>query len=171
MSEFQEKHTISRLIGAPPGYVGYDEGGQLTEQVKNKPYSVILFDEDLYEDYYAYWGNENWDGDGFNKDVNRVLERLYDRLIENTEPEELEKMQKFYNLLDKFNYTPGKWYNFPIQKTFGKKNDDRIFRVEGFKDGKIKILQKPNRNNFHDVDKFFVDVDNFYNFLYHPELF
>jgi len=45
MSEFQEQHTISRLIGAPPGYVGYDEGGQLTEQVKNKPYSVILFDE------------------------------------------------------------------------------------------------------------------------------
>lgn len=45
MSEFQEKHTISKLIGSPPGYVGYDEGGQLTEQVKNKPYSVILFDE------------------------------------------------------------------------------------------------------------------------------
>jgi ATP-dependent Clp protease ATP-binding subunit ClpC len=45
MSEYQEKHTISRLIGAPPGYVGYEEGGQLTEQVKNKPYSVILFDE------------------------------------------------------------------------------------------------------------------------------
>jgi ATP-dependent Clp protease ATP-binding subunit ClpC len=45
MSEYQEKHSLSRLIGAPPGYVGYDEGGQLTEQVKNKPYSVILFDE------------------------------------------------------------------------------------------------------------------------------
>lgn len=45
MSEYQEKHTISRLIGSPPGYVGYDEGGQLTERVKNKPYSVILFDE------------------------------------------------------------------------------------------------------------------------------
>ena len=45
MSEYQEKHTISRLIGSPPGYVGYEEGGQLTEQVKNKPYSVILFDE------------------------------------------------------------------------------------------------------------------------------
>ncbi len=45
MSEYQEKHTVSRLIGAPPGYVGYDEGGQLTEQVKNKPYSVVLFDE------------------------------------------------------------------------------------------------------------------------------
>jgi ATP-dependent Clp protease ATP-binding subunit ClpC len=45
MSEYQEKHTLSRLVGAPPGYVGYEEGGQLTEQVKNKPYSVILFDE------------------------------------------------------------------------------------------------------------------------------
>ena len=45
MSEYQEKHTISRLIGSPPGYVGHDDGGQLTEQVKNKPYSVVLFDE------------------------------------------------------------------------------------------------------------------------------
>lgn len=45
MSEYQEKHTISRLIGSPPGYVAHEEGGQLTEQVKNKPYSVILFDE------------------------------------------------------------------------------------------------------------------------------
>ena len=45
MSEYGEKHTVARLIGAPPGYVGYDEGGQLTEQVRRKPYSVILFDE------------------------------------------------------------------------------------------------------------------------------
>ena len=45
MSEFMEKHTVSRLIGSPPGYVGYDEGGQLTEKVRRKPYSVILFDE------------------------------------------------------------------------------------------------------------------------------
>jgi ATP-dependent Clp protease ATP-binding subunit ClpB len=45
MSEYMEKHAVSRLIGAPPGYVGYDEGGQLTEQVRRKPYSVILFDE------------------------------------------------------------------------------------------------------------------------------
>ena len=43
MSEYQEKHTVSRLIGAPPGYVGYDEGGQLTEAVRRKPYSVVLF--------------------------------------------------------------------------------------------------------------------------------
>jgi len=45
MSEFQEAHSISRLVGSPPGYVGYDEGGQLTEQIRRKPYSVILFDE------------------------------------------------------------------------------------------------------------------------------
>ena len=45
MSEYQEKHSVSRLIGAPPGYVGYDEGGQLTEAVRRKPYSVVLFDE------------------------------------------------------------------------------------------------------------------------------
>ena len=45
MSEYMEKHTVSKLIGSPPGYVGYEEGGQLTEQVKRKPYSVVLFDE------------------------------------------------------------------------------------------------------------------------------
>ena len=45
MSEYQERHSVSRLIGAPPGYVGYDEGGQLTEAVRHKPYSVVLLDE------------------------------------------------------------------------------------------------------------------------------
>jgi ATP-dependent Clp protease ATP-binding subunit ClpB len=45
MSEYQERHTVSRLVGAPPGYVGYDEGGQLSEAVRRKPYSVVLFDE------------------------------------------------------------------------------------------------------------------------------
>ena len=45
MSEYQERHSVSRLIGAPPGYIGYDEGGQLTEAIRRKPYSVVLFDE------------------------------------------------------------------------------------------------------------------------------
>ena len=45
MSEYMEKHTVARLIGAPPGYVGYEEGGQLTEAVRRKPYTVVLFDE------------------------------------------------------------------------------------------------------------------------------
>jgi ATP-dependent Clp protease ATP-binding subunit ClpC len=45
MSEYGERHTVSRLIGAPPGYVGYDEAGQLTEAVRRRPYRVVLFDE------------------------------------------------------------------------------------------------------------------------------
>ena len=45
MSEYMEKHEVSRLVGAPPGYVGYEEGGQLTDAVRKNPYSVILFDE------------------------------------------------------------------------------------------------------------------------------
>ena len=45
MSEYMEKHTVARLIGAPPGYVGYEEGGQLSEAVRRRPYSVVLFDE------------------------------------------------------------------------------------------------------------------------------
>ena len=45
MSEYMEKHSVSRLVGAPPGYVGYEEGGVLTEAVRRKPYSVVLFDE------------------------------------------------------------------------------------------------------------------------------
>ena len=45
MSEFMEKHNVSKLIGSPPGYVGFEEGGQLTEKIKNNPFSVVLFDE------------------------------------------------------------------------------------------------------------------------------
>ena len=45
MSEFMEKHSVSKLIGSPPGYVGHEEGGQLTERIKRAPYSVLLFDE------------------------------------------------------------------------------------------------------------------------------
>ena len=61
MSEYMEKYSVSRLIGAPPGYVGYEEGGQLTEAVRRKPYSVVLFDEiekhiRMYSMYFfRYW--------------------------------------------------------------------------------------------------------------------
>ncbi len=61
MSEYMEKYSVSRLIGAPPGYVGYDEGGQLTEAVRRKPYSVVLFDEvekahpDVFNVLFRYW--------------------------------------------------------------------------------------------------------------------
>jgi ATP-dependent Clp protease ATP-binding subunit ClpA len=56
MSEYMEKHTVAKLIGSPPGYVGYNEGGQLTEAVRSKPYSVVLLDEvepiQMYLIYY-----------------------------------------------------------------------------------------------------------------------
>src|SRR5581483_10887842 len=61
MSEYQEKHSAARMIGAPPGYVGYDEGGQLTEQVRRRPYSVVLFDEiekahpDVFNTLFRFW--------------------------------------------------------------------------------------------------------------------
>lgn len=75
MSEFQEKHTISRLFGAPPGYVGYEEGGQLTEKIKVKPYSIILFDEieKAHKDVFATLLQILDDGqmtDGLGKTIN-----------------------------------------------------------------------------------------------------
>jgi len=61
MSEYQEKHSISKLVGAPPGYVGYEEGGLLTEKVKNRPYSVILFDEvEKARCVYSFTSNLGW---------------------------------------------------------------------------------------------------------------
>lgn len=60
MSEYMEPHSVSRLIGAPPGYVGYDEGGQLTEAIRRRPYSIVLFDEvekahrDILMYYYKF---------------------------------------------------------------------------------------------------------------------
>ncbi|EOM2529884.1 AAA family ATPase, partial [Escherichia coli] len=71
MSEFQEKHTVSRLIGSPPGYVGYGEGGVLTEAIRQKPYSVVLLDEvekahpDVLNLFYqAFDKGEMADGEG-----------------------------------------------------------------------------------------------------------
>lgn len=55
MSEYMEKHTVSRLIGSPPGYVGHEEGGQLTERVRRRPYSVVLFDE-IEKAHPDIWG-------------------------------------------------------------------------------------------------------------------
>ncbi|MGI9071129.1 MAG: ATP-dependent chaperone ClpB [Bryobacteraceae bacterium] len=80
MSEYQEKHTVSRLIGAPPGYVGYDEGGQLTEAVRRRPYSVVLFDE-IEKAHYDVFNillqvlddGRLTDGQGFTVDFKNVI--------------------------------------------------------------------------------------------------
>ena len=131
----------------------------------------LEFDEDLYEDYHVYWDNENWNGDSFNKEVNRNLEKVYERLTEDMEPEELENLKKFYVMLDKLNIQIGNWSVFPKQKTFGKLDPNKIFQVSDFEDGKIKVLYKKDKNNFHDIQKMLIPIEDFANFLYHPELF
>jgi ATP-dependent Clp protease ATP-binding subunit ClpB len=84
MSEYQEKHTVSRLIGAPPGYVGYDEGGQLTEAVRRRPYSVVLFDETV--DFRntvvimtSNLGGQLWEGGhkATRDEINKVLQNHF----------------------------------------------------------------------------------------------
>lgn len=66
MSEYMERHAVARLIGSPPGYVGYDQGGQLTEAVRRRPYSVVLFDEiekhipTCLTYYYKFWTTGDW---------------------------------------------------------------------------------------------------------------
>ena len=78
MSEYMEKHSVSRLIGAPPGYVGYDEGGQLTEAVRRKPYSVILFDEveKAHPDLPLSCGAHQADGAPWSAQIRRALLRV-----------------------------------------------------------------------------------------------
>ena len=64
MSEFMERHEVGKLIGAPPGYVGYDEGGKLTEAIRRRPYSVVLFDEieKAHEDVFNILPAYRWSG-------------------------------------------------------------------------------------------------------------
>ncbi len=86
MSEYMEKHAVARLIGAPPGYVGYDEGGQLTEAVRRRPYSVILFDEiekahpDVFNVLLA--GARRWAPDGFERPHGGLQEHGADHDLE-----------------------------------------------------------------------------------------
>jgi hypothetical protein len=131
----------------------------------------LEFDGDLWQDYWDYWDGNNWDGDSFNREVNRILDRLYNRLTEDMEPEELENMKKFYVMMDKLNIQIGNWSTFPKQKTFGKLDLNKIFQVSDFEDGKIKVLYKKDKNNFHDIQKMLIPIEDFANFLYHPELF
>ena len=127
MSEYQEKHTVSRLIGAPPGYVGYDEGGQLTEAVRRKPYSVVLFDE-----------IEKAPPDVFN-----VLLQVLDdgRLTDNKG-----RTVNFKNTLIIMTSNLGSAY---IQSQFEKLNDDNHdLLVEETKNEVMNMLKKTIRPEF-----------------------
>lgn len=127
MSEYQERHSVSRLIGAPPGYVGYDEGGQLTEAVRRKPYSVILLDEI----------------EKAHPDVFNILLQVLDdgRLTDNKG-----RVANFKNTIIIMTTNIGAHL---IQENFEKINDDNYFEViESTKDQVLDLLRKTVRPEF-----------------------
>src|SRR5687768_14264792 len=127
MSEYQEKHTVSRLIGAPPGYVGYDEGGQLTEAVRRKPYSVILLDEI----------------EKAHPDVFNILLQVLDdgRLTDNKG-----RVANFKNTIVIMTTNIGSTI---IQENFEKLTDANYFEViESTKDEVVALLKKTVRPEF-----------------------
>jgi ATP-dependent Clp protease ATP-binding subunit ClpB len=127
MSEYQERHSVSRLIGAPPGYVGYDEGGQLTEAVRRKPYSVILLDEI----------------EKAHPDVFNILLQVLDdgRLTDNKG-----RVANFKNTIVIMTTNIGSQI---IQENFEKINDENYFDVlENTKDEVLALLRKSVRPEF-----------------------
>lgn len=127
MSEYQERHSVSRLIGAPPGYVGYDEGGQLTESVRRKPYSVILLDEI----------------EKAHPDVFNILLQVLDegRLTDNKG-----RVANFKNTIIVMTTNIG---SHIIQENFEKINDENYFEVlEGTKEEVLGLLRKSVRPEF-----------------------
>jgi ATP-dependent Clp protease ATP-binding subunit ClpB len=127
MSEYQERHSVSRLIGAPPGYVGYDEGGQLTESVRRRPYSVILLDEI----------------EKAHPDVFNILLQVLDdgRLTDNKG-----RVANFKNTIIIMTTNIG---SHIIQENFEKITDENYFEVlEGTKDEVTALLRKSIRPEF-----------------------
>ena len=127
MSEYQERHSVSRLIGAPPGYVGYDEGGQLTESVRRKPYSVVLLDEI----------------EKAHPDVFNILLQVLDdgRLTDNKG-----RVANFKNTIIIMTTNIG---SHIIQENFEKINDQNFFDViESTKDEVVALLKKSVRPEF-----------------------
>ncbi len=127
MSEYQERHSVSRLIGAPPGYVGYDEGGQLTEAIRRKPYSVILLDEI----------------EKAHPDVFNILLQVLDdgRLTDNKG-----RMANFKNTIIIMTTNIG---SHLIQENFEKINETNYFDVlEGTKEAVLDLLKKSVRPEF-----------------------
>src|SRR5687768_3343968 len=127
MSEYQERHSVSRLIGAPPGYVGYDEGGQLTESVRRKPYSVILLDEI----------------EKAHPDVFNILLQVLDdgRLTDNKG-----RVANFKNTIIIMTTNIG---SHIIQENFEKITDENYFEVlESTKDDVVGLLKKSVRPEF-----------------------
>lgn len=122
----------------------------------------LTFDEDLYDDYHAYYDDRNFNHDAFDYSVNRQLEKIYDKLLEDLEEGTLEKNFELINYVKKLGYYFGKTYNFPKEKNFGTKTS-QTFRLDKVEDGKIIVVIPGRRMK--------MNLEDFQNFLFHPELF
>jgi hypothetical protein len=131
----------------------------------------LEIDEDLYDDYYSYYDEKNFDNEGFQREVNRILERLKDRVLEDFEEGHLIEYQKLYDLVKKSGVRIKQWNKFPKEKGFGNELPS-MFKIDDFSDGKI-IVDYSKTGNFggNNIQTMSMNFEDFKNFLYHPELF
>jgi len=129
----------------------------------------LELDEDLHEDYYAYYDSKNFDEESFNRTVERTLERIYEKITEDMTSEDIEKMKRFHQILEKLNIKIDSWTFFPKQKTFGEPSQKQ-FKVIRFEDGLVYIHVSDSQNHYPG-NGVKVQLEDFYDFLYHPELF
>jgi len=122
----------------------------------------LYFDDDLYEDYYAYYDDKNFDDEGFQREVERELEKIYEKLTDDLEEGSLQKNFELINYVRKLGYDFGRTYNFPKEKNYGTKTGE-TFRLGKVEDGKIIVVVSNQKMK--------MNLEDFKNFLFHPELF
>ena len=144
------------------------EDSKLTQMLKEfAEKKQLTIQEDLHEDYYNYFDDKNFDSDSFNRYANHVLDKLYDRLLEDNSTEEIKENKRITDKIFSLKYEFGQWEQYPGQKTFGEKNP-REFKFLKVEKGQVLIeLYNPSGKN----PQSWMDYDELMNFLYHPELF
>lgn len=144
------------------------EDSKLTQMLKEfAEEKQLTIQEDLHEDYYNYFDDKNFDSDSFNRYANHVLDKLYDRLLEDNSTEEIKENKRITDKIFSLKYEFGQWEQYPGQKTFGEKNP-REFKFLKVEKGQVLIeLYNPSGKN----PQSWMDYDELMNFLYHPELF
>lgn len=144
------------------------EDSKLTQMLKEfAEKKQLTIQEDLHEDYYNYFDDKNFDSDSFNRDTNRVLEKLYDRLLEKNSAEEIKENKRITDKIFSLKYEFGQWEKYPGQKTFGEKNPKK-FKFLKVDQGQVLVELW---NDFGKNPQSWMDYDELMNFLYHPELF
>jgi len=147
---------------------GVSKEAKLSEMLKEfAKEKQLTIQEDLHEDYYNYFDDKNFDSDSFNRDANRVLDKLYDRLLEDNSAEEIKENKRITDKIFSLKYEFGQWEQYPGQKTFGKKNP-RKFKFLKVDQGQVLVELW---SDFGKNPQSWMDYDELMNFLYHPELF